>query len=90
MTVTARTLYDTTFATVQVSADTTLAPHAKGDLVLGPDGKPFYDISTAIGLSQGADRALADKIDSLKIEISSQDFVIVDLLKRVEALEAKH
>ncbi len=44
--------------TLVAAGDTILVPHKAGDLIIGGSGKPFYDITAAIGQLQGAIRQL--------------------------------
>ena len=77
-----KTVWDTTFKQVLVSADTTITPYAKGDLIIGPDGKPFYSVRNAFGLLFGA-------VKQLDAERSGLSAWVLSLQKRLESIEAK-
>jgi hypothetical protein len=69
--------------------------HQAGEWVTAIDGKPYFDVTAAIGLSYGAIRQLADEVDAIKKEIAG-DFggvplgaVVVLLIAAVAALEAQ-
>lgn len=72
---------DTLWGVGVKSADRQVVQRRKGDLVIGGDGKPFFDSRAAIGQLQGAFRQQIAINDSLRAELT-------DIKARLAKLEA--
>ena len=97
-------VYEYVYRTERTVDKIVLVPaHVKGDLIKGPDGKPFYSIRPAIGQLQGAIRQLDNeritlsawvydleqRVDSLRTEDMLKGVRLDDLAARVAKLEGR-
>ena len=83
-------VYEYQFRTERtVDKVTSIPAHAKGDLVLKSNGKPFYNPTALDGLLLGAVRQMAATDDSLRTRIGMLEGQLSDFAARVAKLEGQ-